>query len=313
MSKSVIVSDLHIGDMSDADDFYTSGNFEKFIAFLEYIEKDEEIEKIIIAGDLFELWQCKVEKILQMYVDLWKVLLKLKETGKKIIYIPGNHDSLPFAKLVYKAAPFPFGPIQLTDKYDIDEKRKLIFPYYREGNLWVEHGHRFDIYNRDVSTLAGGSKGVIGYFIAKTIGIIEKMGAKNIDEQLENLMDGVKDVWRSLKNKFSSPFYKVAGNLQSYVTPASKDYKGNYKEYDEKGSMTLGEKLIEKGYEKAFVVLGHTHKPKIEKVTENIVYANSGSWVGKTPTFCVFDDEKKILSLYEWDEGRVNEVGKESI
>ena len=151
MSKTIILSDLHIGDMLDADDFYTSGNFEKFISFLEFIEKDDDIEKIIRAGDFFELWQCKVEKVLQMYVELWKILLKLKETGKKIIYIPRNHDSLPFAKLVYKVVHFPFGPIQLTDKSDVDEEKKLIFPYYTEHNLWIEHGHRFDSYNKKLN------------------------------------------------------------------------------------------------------------------------------------------------------------------
>ncbi|MCD6253435.1 MAG: hypothetical protein J7J80_03420 [Thermotogae bacterium] len=40
MSKTVIVSDLHIGDMSEADDFYTSGNFEHFMEFLKWIEEN---------------------------------------------------------------------------------------------------------------------------------------------------------------------------------------------------------------------------------------------------------------------------------
>ncbi|MBT1247031.1 MULTISPECIES: metallophosphoesterase [unclassified Thermosipho (in: thermotogales)] len=308
MSKTVILSDLHVGDMSDADDFYTSGNFEKFITFLEFIKNDEEIEKIVIAGDFFELWQCKVEKILQMYVDLWKVFLKIRETGKKIIYIPGNHDSLPFAKLVYKVVPFPFGPIQLTDKSDIDEEKKLIFPYYSEENLWIEHGHRFDKYNRDVSTLAGGSKGVLGKFIAQTIGILERFGAKDIDEQLEKLRAGIGIALSELKKKFTAPFYKIAGNLQSYVTPASKEYAGDYSEYDVEGSIMLGKRLLGKGMEKVFVVLGHTHKPKIEKIDKRIIYANSGSWVGKEPTFCIFNKEEKSISLCEWDSEKVKEL-----
>jgi len=310
MSKTIILSDLHIGDMSDADDFYTSGNFEKFIPFLEFIEKDDDIEKIVIAGDFFELWQCKVEKILQMYVDLWKIFLKLKETGKKIIYIPGNHDSLPFAKLVYKVVPFPFGPIQLTDKSDVDEEKKLIFPYYTEHNLWIEHGHRFDKYNRATSTFKRGPTIVFGKFIAQSIGILERLGIKDIDEQLEKLRDGVEEVLKGLTKKFISPFYKVAGNLQSRITPSSDEYKGNFKEYDEEGSALLGEKLLNKGYEKVFVVLGHTHRPKIEKIDKRIIYANSGSWVGKEPTFCVFDDEEKSIALYEWNGKKLIQIDK---
>jgi len=310
MSKTIILSDLHIGDMSDADDFYTSGNFEKFIPFLEFIEKDNDIEKIIIAGDFFELWQCKVEKILQMYVELWKVFLKLKKTGKQVIYVPGNHDSLPFAKLVYKVAPFPFGPIQLTDKSDINEEKKLIFPYYFEKNIWIEHGHRFDKYNRNVSTLAGGHKGVLGRFIAQTIGFVERLGAKDIDEQLEKLWDETKSLWSKLKKKFTSPFYKIAGNLQSYVTPASVEYAGDYSEYDVEGSTILGKRLLDKGMEKVFVVLGHTHKPKVVQIDKRIIYANSGSWVGKEPTFCVFDDEEKSIALYEWNGKKLIQIDK---
>ncbi|GAB6190205.1 UDP-2,3-diacylglucosamine diphosphatase [Marinitoga arctica] len=309
MSKVVIISDLHIGDMSEADDFYTSGNFEKFMSFLEFVEKDKEVEKIIIAGDFFELWQCKVDKILQMYVELWKIFSKLKEEGKKIIYVPGNHDSLPFSKLVYKISSFSFGPIELTNKYDIDQTKNLLFPYYNEDNIWIEHGHRFDKYNRNASSLAGGSKGIIGKFIAQTIGELERMGAKDIDEQLEKLWNGTKSIWKKLKEKFESPFYRVAGNLQSYITPANEEYNGDYSEY-EIGISMLAERQLRRGEEKAFVVLGHTHKPKIVQVDKRIIYVNSGSWVSEEPTFCIFDTEKQSIALCEWrnDEIKIMDV-----
>lgn len=307
MSKVVIISDLHIGDMSEADDFYTSGNFENFMSFLKFAEKDKEVEKIIIAGDFFELWQCKVDKILQMYVELWKIFSKLKEKGKKVIYVPGNHDSPPFSKLVYKISSFSFGPIELTNKYDIDQTKNLLLPYYNEDNLWIEHGHRFDKYNRNVSDSSGIGKVAIGKFIAQTIGVVERLGAKDIDEQLEQFWNKSKSIWEKLKKKFESPFYKVAGNLQSYITPANQDYKGDYSEY-ESGVSILAEKILNEGVEKAFVVFGHTHKPKIVNIDKRIIYANSGSWVKNQATFCIFDTEKHNISLCEWRNGKIKEL-----
>lgn len=171
MGNIVIVSDLHIGDRSKADDFFTSGNYLEFIRFVKWIEQNDSIDKLIIAGDLFELWQCKIEKALQMYIDVWKAFIRLTKSNKEVIYVPGNHDSLPFAKLAYKAAPFPIGSLKLTDQTDLDQKKKLIFPYYMESNLWIEHGHRFDKYNHASSELAGGSKGLLGRFIAKVVAL----------------------------------------------------------------------------------------------------------------------------------------------
>jgi len=194
----------------------------------------------------------KIEKALQMYVELWKIFVELEETKKAVIYVPGNHDSLPFARLVYKVSPFQLGSIRLTHKYDIDDRKQLIFPYYVEGNLWVEHGHRFDKYNRESSQLAGGSKGLLGKFVAKMVGVAEKVISKDIDEKLWEVYESASETFRSLKAKFTHRFYKVADNLQSYVTPSSNEYRGDFSEY-EKGAHELGDRLLGTSHESSRV------------------------------------------------------------
>ncbi|ACR79968.1 UDP-2,3-diacylglucosamine diphosphatase [Kosmotoga olearia] len=309
MGNIVIVSDLHIGDRSKADDFFTSGNYLEFIRFVKWIEQNDSIDKLIIAGDLFELWQCKIEKALQMYIDVWKAFIRLTKSNKEVIYVPGNHDSLPFAKLAYKAAPFPIGSLKLTDQTDLDQKKKLIFPYYMESNLWIEHGHRFDKYNHASSELAGGSKGLLGRFIAKVVGIAERSISKDIDEKLWDIYESTSEVFRSLKEKLTNPFYQVADNIQSYITPSSDKYQGNLEEYAE-GAYKLGEDVLKKSKDisKVFIVFGHTHKPLLRKIDNHIIYANAGSWVEKTATFCLFDPSTNSINLYEWNDGKAMKI-----
>ena len=63
---------------------------------------------------------------------------------------------------------------------------------------------------------------------------------------LRNYGKKQKSLWNKLKKKFVAPFYKIAGNLQSCFTPASKEYGRDYSEYDVEGSTILGKRLLDK-------------------------------------------------------------------
>ena len=90
MGSVVIVGDLHIGDGSNADGFLTSDNYLEFVRFVKWVEQNDSVDKLVIAGDLFELWQCKIEKALQMYIDVWKAFIRLAKSNKEVIYVPGR-------------------------------------------------------------------------------------------------------------------------------------------------------------------------------------------------------------------------------
>ena len=69
----IFISDLHIGDGSRTDDFHRD---EELLKFLEFVER--EAQELIVVGDLFELWQAKLDKILFRHVDVVNKILNLR-------------------------------------------------------------------------------------------------------------------------------------------------------------------------------------------------------------------------------------------
>lgn len=84
-----VVSDLHLGDSGPRDNFahMSDGNrMSEFWSFLDFVEGQN--GRLIIAGDLFELWQSNVSRVLTLRIRLLDRLAKMGT-----IYILGNHDA----------------------------------------------------------------------------------------------------------------------------------------------------------------------------------------------------------------------------
>jgi len=83
------VSDLHLGDGSARDNFahMSEGRRpQEFESFLDFVE--EHNGQLLILGDMFELWQSNMSKVITHRVELLDRLAKMGA-----IYILGNHDS----------------------------------------------------------------------------------------------------------------------------------------------------------------------------------------------------------------------------
>ena len=79
------ISDLHIGDGSEADDFKHN-----LTAFNEFLDKtNNDCASLILIGDIYELWQYKFEDIYKAYRDTIDNMNKLTA-----LYIIGNHDQI---------------------------------------------------------------------------------------------------------------------------------------------------------------------------------------------------------------------------
>jgi len=298
MGKTIVISDLHLGDKRKRDDFWTSGQWQNFILFLALnIEKRQiekgDIDKLIINGDLFELWQCNLAEIIQIYRHLFILWDRLSRNGIEIIYIPGNHDSVPFTAIVYdknkKNTSFSFYGLKVTPKIDLLEVGngfKLAFPYYTDGSIWIEHGHRFDEYNMKATQESVGKK------TAKLIATFE---------------DLIPDIDNILSEKILEPYYiakqKVGNNkfltILEFFKVASKENhpKKAYRQFSKKVIKFAKEKNVK------VIITGHTHKEEIFK-ENGIVYVNTGSWVRKDyAVYCEYDKDE--ISLYKW-------IGKKS-
>ena len=82
-----VISDLHIGNGSAKDNLIKNDRGRTLMRFLDHVQHSD--GKLVICGDLFELWRYPLEDIL----DAWKPLIdRLAEMD--VSYIPGNHDPL---------------------------------------------------------------------------------------------------------------------------------------------------------------------------------------------------------------------------
>lgn len=91
------VSDLHLGDGGPRDNFAHMNSRQRateFDSFLDFVEEHK--GQLLILGDLFELWQSNMSKVLTARMAL---LDRLAAMGA--IYVLGNHD----ADLLYFMGP----------------------------------------------------------------------------------------------------------------------------------------------------------------------------------------------------------------
>ncbi len=144
MMKKIFISDLHLGDGSKSDDFHRD---KELYSLLARYGMDS---KIILLGDIFELWQARLDKILWAHSLGYNLI---EGCINKCVY--GNHDYLPFSKLW-------------------DES-------YEDELIYAEHGHQHDVYN---NTSMFNLKWPIGKYLTVAVGWLEKLWHKDVDEFL---------------------------------------------------------------------------------------------------------------------------------
>ncbi|HBI47548.1 MAG TPA: hypothetical protein DDX93_02330 [Smithella sp.] len=98
--KAIVISDAHLRKSSD-------DRYKKLMDFLDAIKKGNipapinhnatdtapiHIDDLYIAGDLFDFWFCRKEKINPEFKPVINKLIELKEKGIRIHLSEGNHD-----------------------------------------------------------------------------------------------------------------------------------------------------------------------------------------------------------------------------
>lgn len=131
--KYSCISDLHI--KNDADK--ASLLFEKFSKSKQVVES----EKVYLLGDIFDLMIGNHKEYITIYSNFFKTLSNLIKSGKKIVYIEGNHDFHLEEVMKY-----------FCKEYSVSNEN---FKYLRESfteeidgkNVLFTHGHEVDYYN----------------------------------------------------------------------------------------------------------------------------------------------------------------------
>ncbi len=200
-------SDLHLGDGSAADDFAEGAHRAAFEWFLRH-EVEPEGGRLVLLGDVFELWQCELSHIRKHYGALFWQLHNYR-------LIRGNHDA------AYRKPP------------------EWRWPSGRRPLLLAEHGHQADPLN--------SSLGFVGRVVTAAAGILERLGWRDVDQSN----------WR----------WKL---MPTPVTRPDRFRAEHYPNYVRKRAQETGARIV---------ILGHTHKPRLTRLDDGTLYANSGCWV----------------------------------
>lgn len=173
--KLVVISDLHLG----VDDAYaeTVKNKALLVDFIHRVAATADIAEIVIAGDFFDEWFQPFSApphadsgafYRQVADNNRQVVAAIQELmdvyGKKVTYVPGNHDiTLDFATV---AAILP-GIGQARDADGLGTYRAG-----KRNEVVIEHGHRYNVFvapdNLSNAALSGG-KSILppGYFFTR--------------------------------------------------------------------------------------------------------------------------------------------------
>ena len=135
----IYLSDLHLGDGSQADDFGPRGGLQEVVLISQLRAWRQAGKRICLVGDIFELWQADYVDILRAHGPLVEELFACADA-----YVIGNHDADLLGGEVFGLEGIP---------------HLVAWP------VLVEHGHSLDPYvgrwpwaARAVSWLGGAAE-----------------------------------------------------------------------------------------------------------------------------------------------------------
>jgi UDP-2,3-diacylglucosamine pyrophosphatase LpxH len=122
MGTTVLFSDLHFG--------YEKFNRDEFERFLTYLEKESNASKLLILGDIFDLWRADA---IDSVAYGWPYLDKLRNLNVETHYIVGSHDYHNWLSC------------QTASRTDFLWLH-VGYPWQVSDSVFVVHGDYFDIY-----------------------------------------------------------------------------------------------------------------------------------------------------------------------
>ncbi|WP_257666122.1 UDP-2,3-diacylglucosamine diphosphatase [Parapedobacter tibetensis] len=180
----VVISDVHLG---------TYGCHAKEL--LHYL-KSIKPKKIILNGDIIDVWQFSKRYWPESHMKVVRKILKFVTDGVPVTYLTGNHD-----EMLRKFADFQLGSLTLTNKLSIRVGKK---------RAWVFHGDIFDVTMQHSKWLA--RLGAIGYDSLILLNSMVNWILMKLGREKMSLSKKIKN---SIKNavKFINDFEATAASL----------------------------------------------------------------------------------------------------
>ncbi|QYA27067.1 exonuclease subunit SbcD [Gramella sp. MT6] len=260
--KILHTADWHIGKKLHKHELRE--DFDLFINWLiEYI-KSENIDVLLISGDIFDLANPSSEARKQYY----QALIKLQKLNCKIIATGGNHDSpsmLDAPKDLMKALD-----MEVIGGLPTDLEETLIPVYNR--NQEIELVVAAISYLRDADLRSGA-------------------GASNYEDRLEAIREGIKNIFNSAAEICQEKYPEIPVIAMGHLYTAG--IETSESERDIQIGNLAAFQASQFGEYFKYVALGHIHKP--QRVNAGIPVLYSGSPIPLS--FSERKDEKRVLVL----------------
>ncbi len=210
----LILSDIHLG---------TYGcHATELLRYLKSIEPN----KVILNGDIIDMWQFSTRYWPKTHMQVIKHLTGWMTRNIPVIYLTGNHD-----EMLRKFAGFRLG------SFRIENKLLLNTP---SGKAWVFHGDVFDVTMQHAKWLA--KLGAIGYDLLILINtfvnfLLQKFGLEKISLS-KRIKDSVKKAVQFIDNFELTAASIAIDNQYSYVICGHIHKPANKMITTENGSVT---------------------------------------------------------------------------
>ena len=180
----VVISDVHLGTYGcHAKELYL---------YLKSIEP----KKLILNGDIIDIWAYNKNYFPKAHLNVIKQLFKMAANGVEIYYITGNHDDL-----LRRFSDFNVANIYLVDKLVLKIKQQ---------RAWIFHGDVFDISMKHTTKLAKLGGKIYDYLIVlnRYVNILLKKTGRQPYSFSKKIKDSVKKAI-----KYVNDFEQTAADL----------------------------------------------------------------------------------------------------
>ena len=180
----VVISDIHLGTYGCHAD--------ELLHYLKSIQP----KKIILNGDIIDIWQFSKSYWPEAHMRVIKHILGLMAKGVKVYYVTGNHD-----EMLRKFTGFKMGSLKIVNKVvlRLDGKK-----------AWVFHGDVFDVTMQNSKWLA--KLGATGY---DTLILINRLFNRISEGMGRGKLSLSKKIKNSVKSavKFINDFEQTAADI----------------------------------------------------------------------------------------------------
>lgn len=264
----LVVSDVHLGHR-DRDKKTVYCNKEQFNSFLSDIsDKTIPCDRLIIIGDLFDMWRRDIAGVILENTDTINILRKIMASGINVDLVIGNHD---YYMRKFKEEEFGY-------EFTFYEELKLID---NNDEYWFLHGDKFDrIQNRTYYDLFCLSSDKLG------------QSASEFYESFLSHYNWFKRTYYRFKKKFKDkillPLRTAEDRFDISILDLISKQERNSKELKSLPGLDKFPRTEREAIEFASnqeklrsLVFGHTHHPFVH-IFNDINIANPGTWVGRS-------------------------------